>query len=236
MLTKNLKETLKKKAEEHEISSDEDSEDRRRRKRKEKKEARKQAELRAKQQKAEEENNLPDPSVLVQVFNPFRFMHWDIPTVDQYKEETKAFEPQQRPANSLRTFVSTSQKKPTLKSKADSNRTTSGLRQSNQPGTSVSKKEPDTPGKSVKNDSKYTSKRTLGNPNPEDDLKEPSKHLSSKQEPGPKIASVRAMPDQYEGDILDEQIRNSAKQIPRKQTALKMGSPIGYQRGVTKHY
>lgn len=216
---------MKRKAEE-EVSSDEDSEDRRRRKRKEKKEQRRQAEERAKQQKAEEENNLPDPSVLVQVFNPFRFMHWDIPTVEQYKEETKALEPQQnKPANSFRTFVSTSQKKPTLKSKADSNRTTSGLRQ----GTvmSTSKKEPGTPGKSsVKNDSKYNSKRTLGNGTP-DDLREPSKNLSSKQEPNPKIKSVRAMPDEYHGDVLDEEIKSSAKQIPRKQTALKMGSPIG---------
>ena len=69
---------------------DSDSEERRRKKRKKREKKRRQKEM--ERRRLSEEKPVPDPSVLAYVFNPFRMMGWEIPSVDNYERDIKDIE------------------------------------------------------------------------------------------------------------------------------------------------
>lgn len=75
------------------VSSWEDEQERRRKK--EKKRAKREREYKRKlqldkmerQRIAEEEKQIPDPAVLVHIFNPFRLLQWDVPPFEKYQQD-----------------------------------------------------------------------------------------------------------------------------------------------------
>lgn len=67
-----------------------DSEEKRRKKKKKKEKKRQLKELERRQKS--EEKVVPDPAVLAYVFNPFRMMSWDVPSVEKYESEIKELE------------------------------------------------------------------------------------------------------------------------------------------------
>lgn len=76
-----------------ELSSSEDEDARRRKK--ERKRAKREREYKRKlkldrierERLAEEEKPVPDPAVLVHIFNPFRLLQWDVPPFEKYQQE-----------------------------------------------------------------------------------------------------------------------------------------------------